>query len=348
MVRTSLAVKFAPRRGFTLIEVLVVIAIIAVLASLTIVVASRVRGKGQELEVRSDISQMTTAIGAFRSKFNAPIATAGGGLNSTFRLASAYQNASGAYYSGFNDNSPEIVYLKQLFPRMDLRDNGLRRNAVAATTTNLTTDGILGSAPLLMDGNQMFVILMSGGSFTEYNGFASNPGQPFLSTGTRVGGMPFIEVKANKLVTPASYSKTSAEDGFAFSGDRFTNDTADSKAQPWYTDSWKNPYLFFAPTADNVYPTYTSTTGYQVGPWGGANSPNSDGVFPFRQSNTKFLNPRGIQIISAGRDGKMGPGSRWTAANTYNIYKAAGTDYAPTDNGADDMSNFASGILSAE
>src|SRR5947209_2788112 len=56
------------RSGFTLIEMLVVIAIIAILLSLTAAAVMRARLKAEEVQNRHNISQLSTAIQAFTSK----------------------------------------------------------------------------------------------------------------------------------------------------------------------------------------------------------------------------------------------------------------------------------------
>src|SRR5438067_686765 len=57
------------RRGFTLIEMLVVMLIIAVLVALTAGVVLKILEKGPEVKRRSDISQMTDGIAQFKTVF---------------------------------------------------------------------------------------------------------------------------------------------------------------------------------------------------------------------------------------------------------------------------------------
>ena len=71
-----------PRRqpGFTIVEILVVVAIIAILAALFVGAVSRVRGKADEVLARSDISQLDNAIAAFKAKMQISPPSGGGGL----------------------------------------------------------------------------------------------------------------------------------------------------------------------------------------------------------------------------------------------------------------------------
>src|SRR5438128_1061938 len=59
----------SPRAGFTLVELLVVITIIAILMSLTTAAVVKVIGKRDELNARNDISQLGVGIQAFKTEF---------------------------------------------------------------------------------------------------------------------------------------------------------------------------------------------------------------------------------------------------------------------------------------
>src|SRR5689334_13460660 len=58
-----------PRAGFTLVELLVVITIIAILFALTAAAVVKVLGKGDEAKVRHEISQLQSAVEAFKSEY---------------------------------------------------------------------------------------------------------------------------------------------------------------------------------------------------------------------------------------------------------------------------------------
>ena len=57
------------RAGFTLIEILVTIAIIAILVSLLVVGVMKVIGTGPEAQNRNDILQSSTALTNFKNKY---------------------------------------------------------------------------------------------------------------------------------------------------------------------------------------------------------------------------------------------------------------------------------------
>jgi len=61
--------KPAPPRGFTLVEMLVVVAIIAILAGLITAAAIRARTTARQAAIKLEIDQLAEAIGAYKAKF---------------------------------------------------------------------------------------------------------------------------------------------------------------------------------------------------------------------------------------------------------------------------------------
>src|SRR5262249_22208659 len=59
----------ARRGGFTMVELLVVMTIIAILVALVAAAVTRVIGKGDEVRVRNDITQLANAVQAFKTDF---------------------------------------------------------------------------------------------------------------------------------------------------------------------------------------------------------------------------------------------------------------------------------------
>jgi len=332
------------RPGFTMVELLVVIAIIAILAALTVAAVTRVQEKSRELKVRHDFSSLETSISALRGKNgNAPIPCYGSGPNGTFQLCTQYTDSSGNFLGGFTAGSPEIVILKRMFNRINLFDNGLR---VQPANTNTLVAGQTGaSGPAMLDPNQLLVFFLSGGSFTNYTGFATDPAQPFKISGARLNGTPYFEFPKARMVKPIDYRN---EEISVYQGQRFTTPQADDSLgnqEPWFLDPWGNPYLYFSANNGNDYPFDTSFTnsvtaiqtqmqmGLQIGPWGGpysvfglnGNTSTTEGPRPVRESPTftagasvppatttpfKFRNPKTVQILSAGRDGIWGRGQQ--------------------------------------
>src|SRR5829696_3566898 len=61
-----------PRAGFTLVELLVVITILAILFALTAAAVVKALGKGDEAKVRNEVSQLANAVQAFKTDFQVP------------------------------------------------------------------------------------------------------------------------------------------------------------------------------------------------------------------------------------------------------------------------------------
>jgi prepilin-type N-terminal cleavage/methylation domain-containing protein len=266
-----MAPRAARRAGYTLIELLIVIAIIAVLASLLLVAISGATRRGDETKARSHLTTLDTVLGQFKSKFNNnAVPCVGGGPNGTFRLCSSYVNPStGAPLTDPSGREwPEITILKRLFPRMELIENGLRvalpngdpqpvfppPTAGPITLTNVSTNlgsaGIAPRNPLLLDPNQCLVFFLTGAQFTAYSGFNSNPTQPFAwafgpaagpftGQNSRLHGGAFTEFEPRQLKDPVDPADNLLEELYpAAAADKTvrwqagTNSTPDNLSDP--------------------------------------------------------------------------------------------------------------------
>lgn len=152
------------RKAFSLIELLAVIAIIAILIAIMLPVVSGVRRTAFNAQVAVEMQQVTTVAGMFSGYFGIQPMVNGGGPNGEFRLCSNYSDTSW----------PEAQYLKRLFPNADFADNGLRVKDPSGVLVSVPS-----SNPELLDGNQALVFWLSGGTYTNYRGFSLNRQKPF-------------------------------------------------------------------------------------------------------------------------------------------------------------------------
>jgi prepilin-type N-terminal cleavage/methylation domain-containing protein len=306
----------AGRPGFTLVELLVVIAIIAVLAGLITAAVQRVRVKGPEIQTRSDIGSLETSLGTARAELGLKYIPS----YLILREDGNYGNASWAPLAqqpaALAAQAQTQAILSQIFGRN------------LSTTVDWNGDGQISSTPLILEGQHCLTFLLGGipstpGGTNGCLGFSTNPSRPDTAGGTRRG--PYFEFNANRLFRDTN--------GFFVYFDAWTG-----KAQPPIPYP-RAPYAYFSSSGGgndyNVSQRIRTdgTTGSVVG-----DCPTL-GVSPYQVpvaagALAQFINPRGYQIISAGRDRVFGPGGIWDPSK----------GYGGTGPGADDQANF-SGLL---
>ncbi|MBN9520624.1 type II secretion system protein [bacterium] len=200
--------RAAPRRGFTMVELLVVVGVIAILASLITVAALRVQKVAKRTRASAEIAQISAAVSTFKAKMNVDfIPSGGGGPNGTFQLKKVYAG-----------NEPEAKYLKRLFPQMKGCTGDPNENTGLPDGFNL-------------DGNQTLVLFLTGGDVTKFTGFSTNRQQPFTPTATdgenRLG--PFLEFSSNNYVLGSNLPGV-----------------AGAQSLSYLVDPWGSPYAYFA------------------------------------------------------------------------------------------------------
>ena len=96
------------RSGFTLVELLVVIGIIALLVSLTAAAVMRVRHKATELQMRSDISQLSASVTQFNVEYHVD----------HFPSVIILKNDLTTYNLGNLVEKESLLFLKRVWPRL--------------------------------------------------------------------------------------------------------------------------------------------------------------------------------------------------------------------------------------
>ncbi len=269
-----------PARGaFTLVELLIVIAIIAVLASLLTVGVQRAIQFSRQVSVKTEMSQIELAL-----------ANAARELGSVPYIPSQIILRDDLTYDTTDPiQAASQRLLQMMFPGLSgtVNWNG------NASTTDVAT----------LNADQAWVFFLGGiPSLSGGDGFNRGT-NPTVAGGKRKG--PFYDFKPDRLILQAN--------GF------FT-----------YRDSWKANSGIGMIVYNNISRDPTA-----------ADLDRPSVLFPGRylQAANKLYNPKGYQILSAGKDGLFG------VNQTRPVLFKGYTD-ADVTGGADDQANFAESVLS--
>jgi prepilin-type N-terminal cleavage/methylation domain-containing protein len=296
----------AARHGFTLIEMLVVMFIIATLVGLITGAAIRVLARANEVRTASEIGQMSAAIDNMKASFKVKNPPSRIKLSETCNYPLATTPGTLDYDS--------VQYLTSMFPRIVL---------TAGTSIDWNGDGVITASPAgdyVLEGDQCLVFFLGGipstsGGVNGCTGFSTNPANPADSTAAFGRTPPFYDFKSSRLFVPNHTVLTpTGTPNFLAYKDGFN----------------KEPYAYFS--------SYKTANGYNR--YGATDCP-SLGLSPYFEAvapSTRYLRPDSFQIISAGADGTFGPGGLWAPAVASSVYPEGSA-------GADDLSNFSDRAL---
>jgi type II secretory pathway pseudopilin PulG len=165
-----------PAHGaFTTIELLVVVAIIAVLISLTTAAVQRVRIAANRTKTSVEIGQLSSAIAAFQRDRRVD-----------FIPSSIVLREDGNYTTAAELSS--LSYLKQVWPQ-------LAQFQGSNVQIDWSGDGTITNGPILLEGDQCLVFFLGGPGGTA--GFTSNPSNPIGSNGKTWFEFPPARLAAN-------------------------------------------------------------------------------------------------------------------------------------------------------
>jgi prepilin-type N-terminal cleavage/methylation domain-containing protein len=169
------------RKGFTLIEILVVIAIIAVLLGLLLTAIMPIFGKGPEAQARKELGQLGTSIATFQREMKV--------LKMPSRLL---LKEDGNYASGIAAQDQYLVndsvkFLKDMFP-----------NCKFSLGVDWNGNGVIDQGYVILDGSQCLVFLLGGINGTR--GFSSDLANPVPAPGRKDLLGPFYQFENTRLI----------------------------------------------------------------------------------------------------------------------------------------------------
>ena len=297
-------------RGFTLVEVMVVVVIIGMLAAILVPVLGGIIRRTNEAAVKVEINSMENAIADFKAKF---------GCDPPDHVH-LFETAA-----GWASHPESRAKINRIWPRFRF---DLPRD--------LNRDGNTNGGPFHLSGAECLVFFLGGipqGNATAgffLTGFSKDPSNPFRPVGTNVDESrdgPFFEFNPNRLVDVEI-----VPDGFPEFIDTLNNQTA--------------PYLYLSSNGGRGYDpeagwVYHHNVGLANGFW--------NRNLPYRQSaNGPRRNAKSFQIISPGfgpherilADGTIT--SEFCPYGITDVYDPEKVDLLSA-NDADNITNFSAG-----
>jgi prepilin-type N-terminal cleavage/methylation domain-containing protein len=289
------------RAGFTLIELMVVMAIIAVLVSLLASAVFSAFDRLWEVQCRQEITGMEGALKQFQGDFNNPGPPPSRiWLDSTMTFSTPPAGYTAAQVQQLGIDSQ--AYLRKVWPHIQ---GGIPWNS-----------GVQGrSNNVILEGEEALVFWLGGaqdpttGAFTGFSADTTNPMRSQASSPTIKRKGPYFQfVTAHVGTSPTG------------SGFPIYYDTYSTGLQ---TTLVGRPYLYYSSgkTANgyNAYATFGIGNDCKtVG--------NFDAYYQPGQLPHQYYHPDTFQIISAGKNQKYGAGGQWTGTNPTPISTPGGDD----------------------
>jgi prepilin-type N-terminal cleavage/methylation domain-containing protein len=278
------------RAGFTLVELLVVLAIIAILISLTAAAVMRFLTLGPEVQTHSEIGQLETALNAAKNDLRP-------GTQLEF-LPSVLVLREDCAYGTTPIELASVAFLQKAFGKR-IPTTPAQLTAAGLTFIDWNGDGTFTSGPLVLDGGQCLVFWLGGipnnnptPTVLSCGGFSTNPLNP-ADTANRKA--PYFDFKPNRLVAgPGSFY--------------YYNDPFKLTPYAYFTSYPISPFYAGAITATTATSPINITsighglsTGQQVRISGVSGNPAANGTWAitFVDANNFTLNGSSSAVASA-------------------------------------------------
>src|SRR5580704_16024512 len=271
--------------AFTLLELLIAIAIIGILASLILTVAGSANIRAKNAQVTVDIKDLEKGIAAFKQKF---------GVEPPSRVT-LYETAA-----GWNGDPRSMGIIRRLWPQFDFTYSSYAPANPSGPIMDINANGVTGDT-ITLTGSECLVFFLGGvpALSTPATPATSQPGQPPMGFSQNPAD-PFGRAGSNR----DRFTELDASRLFLFSGHTMNSykDTLPGQAQPYlYLSSYDGQGYDIA--NELVPPFQGFADVYRTGPNGSGSSAPSP---PWTPNSYQIISPGFDQVYGLGGEYEQG------------------------------------------